>query len=37
MALTKAQIVENIVNEVGFTKHKAIDTVEQLLEIIKAI
>jgi integration host factor subunit alpha len=35
MALTKAQIIENIVNETGFTKRKAIDTVEKILEIIK--
>lgn len=36
MTLTKAQIVENIMAETGFTKHKAIDTVEKLLEIIKS-
>jgi integration host factor subunit alpha len=35
MALTKAQIIENIVNETGFTKRWAVDTVEKLLEIIK--
>ena len=35
MALTKAQIINSIVNETGFTKSKAVDTVEKLLEIIK--
>lgn len=35
MTLTKAQIVEKIVDQTGFTKHKAVDTLEQLLEIIK--
>jgi integration host factor subunit alpha len=35
MALTKAQIIENIVNEIGFTKRQATDTIENLLKIIK--
>ena len=36
MSLTKAQIVENIQNQTGLTKIKATETVETLLEIIKA-
>ena len=35
MALTKAHIIKNIVNETEFTKRKAVDTVEKLLNIIK--
>lgn len=35
MALTKAQIVEEISTRNGFTKKKSIETVETLLEIIK--
>ncbi len=34
MALTKNKIVEQV-NELGFTKKKAVDIVESLLEIIK--
>ncbi|MBS3759003.1 MAG: integration host factor subunit alpha [Desulfobacterales bacterium] len=34
MALTKNNIVESV-NELGFTKKKSIDIVENLLEIIK--
>lgn len=36
MALTKADIVQAVVDETGFTKNKAIETVETLLEIIKS-
>ena len=35
MALTKAQIINNIVNETGFTKKMAVNTLENLLKIIK--
>lgn len=35
MALTKIQIIENVVNETGFTKRQATDTIESLLEITK--
>jgi integration host factor subunit alpha len=35
MALTKNDIVEKV-NDLGFTKKKSIETVESLLEIIKA-
>jgi integration host factor subunit alpha len=35
MALTKVQIIDSIVNEIGFTKRQATDTVEKLLKIIK--
>jgi len=35
MALTKAAIVENVVNQLGFTKRQATDTIENLLKIIK--
>jgi len=34
MALTKNDIVENV-HELGFTKKKAVDIIESLLEIIK--
>jgi len=36
MALTKAQIVETICNQVGFSKNKSSEVVETLLEIIKS-
>ena len=36
MALTKADIVEAVQSEIGFTKHKSIQIVESLLELIKA-
>ena len=35
MALTKADIIETIYNEMGFPKNQCIDLVETLLEIIK--
>jgi len=35
MALTKSDIVAKV-HELGFTKKKAVDTVESLLEIIKS-
>ena len=35
MTLTKAQIVGSIQEQIGFTKKKAIETVETLLEIMK--
>lgn len=34
MALTKADIVQSFVDETGFTKNKAAETVETLIEII---
>jgi integration host factor subunit alpha len=36
MALTKAQIVETIWNQIGFSKNKSSEVVETLLEIIKS-
>ena len=36
MALTKAQIVASIHNQIGFPKNKSSETVETLLEIIKS-
>jgi integration host factor subunit alpha len=36
MALTKHDIVEQVYNELGFSKHQSIETVEALLELIKA-
>jgi len=36
MTLTKAQIIEKISNEDGFTKKKSIEIVETLLDIIKS-
>ena len=36
MALTKADIVEAVQSEIGFTKHKSIELVESLLELIKS-
>ena len=36
MALTKAQIVETICNQIGFSKNKSLEVVETLLEIIKS-
>ena len=36
MSLTKAQIVESIQNQTGFSKHKSSEIVENLLEIIKS-
>ncbi|MBL7179296.1 MAG: integration host factor subunit alpha [Pseudomonadota bacterium] len=35
MALTKADLVEEIMNRNGFSKKKSMETVETLLEIIK--
>jgi len=35
MTLTKAQIVESIAQQIGFTRKKSIETVETLLEIMK--
>jgi len=36
MALTKAQIVESIQNQIGFTKNRSSEIVETFLEIIKS-
>lgn len=36
MALTKADIIEALQTETGFTKHQSTDLVESLLEIIKS-
>ena len=36
MALTKAQIVETICNQIGFTQKRSSEIVETLLEIIKS-
>ena len=36
MALTKAQIVESIHNQTGFSKNRSLQIVETLLEIIKS-
>ena len=36
MALTKADIVEAVQTEIGFTKHKSTELVENLLELIKS-
>jgi integration host factor subunit alpha len=36
MALTKAQIVEAVQNQTGFTKNRSSELVESLLEIIKS-
>ena len=36
MSLTKAQIVESIQNQTGFSKNKSLEIVENLLEIIKS-
>ena len=35
MALTKADIVNEVINENGYSRHQATDTVETLLELIK--
>ena len=35
MALTKADIIEAVHSEIGFTKKEAVDAVESLIEIIK--
>jgi integration host factor subunit alpha len=35
MPLTKANIVENIQSEIGFTKNKSFEFVESLIKIIK--
>jgi len=35
MALTKAQIIESIRSQTGFSKNKSLEIVENLLEIIK--
>jgi integration host factor subunit alpha len=36
MALTKAQIVETICNQIGFTQKRSSEIVETLLELIKS-
>ena len=36
MALTKADIVEKVQKEIGFTKHQSTELVENLLELIKS-
>ena len=36
MALTKADIVEAVQTKIGFTRHKSVELVENLLELIKA-
>jgi len=36
MALTKADIVEALQAEIGFTKHNSTDIIESLLELIKS-
>jgi len=36
MALTKADLVESVQSELGFTKHQSSDLVESLLETIKS-
>lgn len=36
MTLTKAEIVETIADENGFSKNKSIEVVETLIELIKA-
>lgn len=36
MTLTKADIVEAIEEEIGFTKKKSVETVETILEMIKS-
>src|SRR5690606_3976752 len=35
MSFTKSEVVESVVAETGFTRKKAVETVEALLEIIK--
>jgi len=35
MALTKADIVKSIKEQIGFTKNQSVETVENLLEIVK--
>jgi integration host factor subunit alpha len=35
MTLTKAQIIESVQNEIGFTKNRSAEIIETLLEIIK--
>ena len=36
MVLTKAQIVETICNQIGFSKNRSSEIVETLLELIKS-
>ena len=36
MALTKANIVETLQTEIGFTRHQSSEIVESLLELIKS-
>ena len=36
MALTKHDIVEQVYNELGFSKNQSVETVEALLELIKS-
>jgi integration host factor subunit alpha len=35
MALTKADIVQSIVDQIGFTRHQSSEVTEALLEVIK--
>ena len=35
-ALTKADVVETVQTEIGYTKHQSIEVVESLLELIKS-
>ena len=35
MALTKADIIDDVMNENGYNRRQAIETVETLLELIK--
>ena len=35
MALTKADIIQSIMDQIGFTKNQSSDTTETILEIIK--
>ena len=37
MTLTKANIVETVSEQIGYTKHQSSDMIETLLEIIKRI
>lgn len=36
MALTKADIVEAVQSEIGFTRHQSLELVENFLELIKS-
>jgi integration host factor subunit alpha len=35
MTLTKANIVDAVAEQIGYTKHQSVNTVETLLELIK--